>query len=37
LGALLIDEDGNARPDPAKKGRTFNSFVNAMRRQGLPG
>lgn len=33
-GPLLIDEDGNARPDPAKKGRTFNSFVNAMRRQG---
>lgn len=33
-GPLLIDEDGYARPDPAKKGRTFNSFVNAMRRQG---
>jgi len=33
-GPLLIDEEGNARPDPAKKGRTFNSFVNAMRRQG---
>lgn len=33
-GPLLIDSDGNARPDPAKKGRTFNSFVNALRRQG---
>lgn len=33
-GPLLIDRDGNARPDPAKKGRTFNSFVNALRRQG---
>ncbi|MNH96364.1 C-5 cytosine-specific DNA methylase [compost metagenome] len=33
-GPLLIDADGNARPDPAKKGRTFNSFINALRRQG---
>lgn len=33
-GPLLIDQDGNARPDPAKKGRTFNSFINALRRQG---
>lgn len=33
-GPLLIDSDGNARPDPAKKGRTFNSFINALRRQG---
>lgn len=33
-GPLLIDSEGNARPDPAKKGRTFNSFINALRRQG---
>lgn len=33
-GPLLIDDEGNARPDPAKKGRTFNSFINALRRQG---
>ncbi|MGL6512932.1 DNA cytosine methyltransferase [Aeromonas hydrophila] len=33
-GPLLIDSDGNAHPDPAKKGRTFNSFINALRRQG---
>ncbi|MEV3807925.1 DNA cytosine methyltransferase [Aeromonas hydrophila] len=33
-GPLLIDFEGNARPDPAKKGRTFNSFINALRRQG---
>ncbi|HHQ4887264.1 TPA: DNA cytosine methyltransferase [Aeromonas veronii] len=33
-GPLLIDSEGNARQDPAKKGRTFNSFINALRRQG---
>lgn len=33
-GPLLIDSEGNARPDPAKKGRTFNSFINALQRQG---
>lgn len=33
-GPLLIDSEGNTRPDPAKKGRTFNSFINALRRQG---
>lgn len=33
-GPLLIHSEGNARPDPAKKGRTFNSFINALRRQG---
>lgn len=33
-GPLLIDSEGNSRPDPAKKGRTFNSFINALRRQG---
>lgn len=29
-GPLLID----GRPDPKQKGRTFNSFVNALKRQG---
>lgn len=33
-GPLIVDKEGNSRPDPAKKGRTFNSFVNALRRQG---
>lgn len=33
-GPLLIDSEGNARPDPTKKGRTFNSFINALRHQG---
>lgn len=25
---------GNGKPDPAQKGRTFNAFVNALKRQG---
>lgn len=29
-GPLLID----GRPDPKQKGRTFNSFINALKRQG---
>ncbi|CAM3707990.1 DNA cytosine methyltransferase [Cohnella lubricantis] len=33
-GPLVIGPDGNQWPDPARKGRTFNSFVNALRRQG---
>ncbi|EOG6957466.1 DNA cytosine methyltransferase [Aeromonas salmonicida] len=33
-GPLIVDKEGNSRPDPAKKGRTFNSFINALRRQG---
>lgn len=34
-GPLIVDADGNARPDPKRKGHTFNSFVNALRRQGF--
>jgi DNA (cytosine-5)-methyltransferase 1 len=33
-GPLVIDGEGNARPCPKNKGRTFNSFCNALRRQG---
>lgn len=33
-GPLLIDADGNARPDPAKKGKTFESFVRQIRAHG---
>lgn len=32
-GPLQIDADGNARPDPTKKGKTFRSFVRQL--QGL--
>jgi hypothetical protein len=30
-GPLIVDADGNARPDPAKKGKTFDSFVRQLR------
>lgn len=33
-GPLVIGQDGNQWPDPKRKGKTFNSFVNALRRQG---
>lgn len=33
-GPLIIDADGNARPDPAKKGKTFQSFVRQLREHG---
>jgi DNA (cytosine-5)-methyltransferase 1 len=33
-GPLLIDADGNAKPDPAKKGKTFDSFVRQLRAHG---
>lgn len=33
-GPLITDEQGNARPDPKRKGCEFGSFVNALRRQG---
>lgn len=33
-GPLLIDAEGNARPDPAKKGKTFDSFVRQLRGHG---
>lgn len=33
-GPLIKDKDGNMIPDPAQKGRTFKSFVNALKRHG---
>ena len=33
-GPLIIDADGSARPDPAKKGKTFESFVRQLRGHG---
>jgi DNA (cytosine-5)-methyltransferase 1 len=33
-GPLLIDADGTAKPDPAKKGRTFDSFVRQLKGHG---
>jgi DNA (cytosine-5)-methyltransferase 1 len=33
-GPLVIGPDGKQWPDPKQKGRTFNSFVNALRRHG---
>lgn len=30
-GPLIIDADGKARPDPARKGKTFKSFVRQLR------
>ena len=30
-GPLLVGADGKARPDPAKKGKTFESFVRQLR------
>jgi DNA (cytosine-5)-methyltransferase 1 len=33
-GPVVIGPDGNHWPDPKRKGKTFNSFVNALRRQG---
>lgn len=33
-GPLLIDADGTAKPDPAKKGKTFDSFVRQLRAHG---
>jgi DNA (cytosine-5)-methyltransferase 1 len=33
-GPLLIDADGNAKPDPTKKGRTFDSFIRQLRGHG---
>lgn len=33
-GPLVKDEAGQHRPCPRNKGRTFNSFVNALRRHG---
>lgn len=33
-GPVIVKEDGMAYPDPARRGMTFRSFVNALRRQG---
>lgn len=33
-GPLLVDSDGNAKPDPTKKGKTFESFVRQLREHG---
>lgn len=33
-GPLVIDGDGKASPCPKNKGREFNAFCNALRRQG---
>jgi len=33
-GPLLVDADGNFRPDPAKKGKTFDSFLRQLRAHG---
>lgn len=33
-GPLVVDADGNARPDPKKRGRTFQSFVRQLRSHG---
>jgi DNA (cytosine-5)-methyltransferase 1 len=33
-GPLLVGADGTARPDPARKGKTFESFVRQLRGHG---
>jgi len=33
-GPLIVDAEGNAKPDPVKKGKTFDSFVRQLRAQG---
>jgi DNA (cytosine-5)-methyltransferase 1 len=33
-GPLLIDAEGNAKPDPAKRGKTFDSFVRQLKGHG---
>jgi len=33
-GPLIVDADGNARPDPAKKGKTFESFIRQLKGHG---
>jgi DNA (cytosine-5)-methyltransferase 1 len=30
-GPLIVGEDGTARPDPARRGKTFESFVRQLR------
>lgn len=33
-GPLLCDADGNWKPDPAKRGKTFDSFIRQLRAHG---
>lgn len=33
-GPLLVDADGSTRPDPSRKGKTFDSFVRQLQAQG---
>lgn len=33
-GPLVVDAEGKAKPCPKNKGREFNAFCNALRRQG---
>jgi DNA (cytosine-5)-methyltransferase 1 len=33
-GPLLVDADGNFKPDPAKKGKTFESFIRQLKAHG---
>ena len=33
-GPLIVDADGNARPDPVKRGKTFDSFIRQLRAHG---
>lgn len=33
-GPLIVGADGNARPDPARRGKTFESFVRQLRAHG---
>lgn len=33
-GPLIIDEHGHAKPDPAKKGKTFDSFIRQLKGHG---
>ena len=33
-GPLLVEADGSAQPDPAKKGKTFDSFIRQLRAHG---
>ncbi|WP_176000265.1 DNA cytosine methyltransferase [Burkholderia vietnamiensis] len=33
-GPLIVDADGNAKPDPKRKGKTFESFVRQLRQHG---
>lgn len=33
-GPLIVDENGNAKPDPAKKGKTFESFIRQLKAHG---